>query len=180
MKFQFNDPATDFSDGLMVIKDYHQSLLQKGEILLLLVDEIKQQGMDETLANRCIDLHCFYFHANRLHHLDEEQGLFPLLTDYSHFYNGMMDLLTHDHEEIEYDWQLLAQMLGTPEQITNNNELQKLAIAFEKKQREHLVREEEDFLPKIELILSLLVPRKYLVMGTPAFKNSLSLRYRSH
>jgi hemerythrin-like domain-containing protein len=155
MKFQFTDPATDFSDGLKVIKDYHQSLLQKGETLLLLVDEIKQQGMDETLANRCIDLHCFYFHANRLHHLDEEQGLFPLLTNYSHFYNGMMDLLTQDHEEIEYDWQLLAQLLGTPEQITDNNELQKLAIEFEKKQREHLIREEEDFLPKIELILSL-------------------------
>ena len=67
----------------------------------------------------------------------------------------MMDLLTHDHEEIEYDWQLLAQMLGKPEGISDNNEFQTLAIAFEKKQREHLKREEEDFLPKIELILSL-------------------------
>ncbi len=154
MKFQFNDPATDFSDGLKVIKDYHQSLLQKGESLLLLADEIKQQGMNEALANRCIDLHCFYFHANRLHHLDEEQGLFPLLTNYSPFYNGMMDLLTHDHEEIEYDWQLLAQMLGTPEEISDHRKFQGLAMTFEKKQREHLQREEEDFLPKIELILS--------------------------
>ncbi len=154
MKFQFNDPATDFSDGLKVIKDYHQSLLQKGESLLLLADEIKQQGMNEALANRCIDLQCFYFHANRLHHLDEEQGLFPLLTDYSPFYNGMMDLLTHDHEEIEYDWQLLAQMLGKPEAISDYTKFQGLAIIFEKKQREHLQREEEDFLPKIELILS--------------------------
>ena len=155
MKFQFTDPATDFSDGLKVIKDYHQSLLQKGDTLLSLVDEIKQQGMNEALANRCIDLHCFYFHANRLHHLDEEEALFPLLADHSHLYSGMMDLLTQDHEEIEYDWQLLAQLLGTPEKITDNNELQKLAIEFEKKQRKHLVREEEDFLPKIELILSL-------------------------
>lgn len=155
MKFKFTDPATDFSDGLKVIKDYHESLLQKGETLLLVVDEVKQQGMNEALANRCIDLHCFYFHANRLHHLDEEQGLFPLLTDYSHFYNGMMDLLTHDHEEIEYDWQLLAQMLGKPEGISDNTKFHTLAMTFEKKQREHLKREEEDFLPKIELILSL-------------------------
>ncbi len=154
MKFKFNDPATDFSNGLTVIKDYHQSLLQRGDKLLLLIDEIKQEGMNETLANRCIDLHCFYFHANRLHHLDEEQAIFSLLVNQSELYKGMVDLLTQDHEEIECDWQLLAPILANPEYIKDIEQLEKFAIQFEQRQRKHLQREEEDFLPKIELLLS--------------------------
>lgn len=154
MKFQFTDPATDFSNGLIVIKHYHQSLIQHGEKLLLLIEEIKQQGMNEPLANRCIEIHCFYYHASRLHHLDEEQVLFPLIINHSQLHKGMADLLTQDHEEIEHLWRLLAQMLGKPEQIGNNDQLQTVATQFEKKQREHLNREEEDFLPKIELLLS--------------------------
>jgi len=154
MKFQFIDPATNFSNGLTVIKDYHQSLLQKGSDLLLIIEEIKQQGINEVLANRCIELHCFYFHANRLHHLDEELAIFPLLENQSELYKGMTDLLIQDHEEIEYNWQSLAPILANPERIKDKNTLQKLAIDFEKNQREHLKREEEDFLPKIGLLLS--------------------------
>jgi hemerythrin-like domain-containing protein len=154
MEFQFIEPATDFSNGLTVIKVYHQSLLRRGEQLLMLTESIKQQGMNEALANRCIDLHCFYYHANKLHHLDEEQALFPLLINQSEFYQGMTNLLTQDHEDIEYDWQLLAQLLGKPEQINDSGALQKIAGEFEKKQREHLTREEEDFLPKIASLLT--------------------------
>ncbi|MDQ7091470.1 MAG: hemerythrin domain-containing protein [Methylococcales bacterium] len=154
MKFQFTDPATHFSDGLAVIKIYHQTLLEKGEVLLALMDDMKDQTMNKSLANRCIDLHCFYFHANRLHHLDEEEALFPLLKNHSEFYDGMMDLLTQDHEEIEYEWQVLAENLGNPEQISDYSALQKNALEFERKQREHLNREEEDFLPRVADLLS--------------------------
>jgi hemerythrin-like domain-containing protein len=122
--------------------------------LLTLAEDLKQQPMNETLANRCIDTHCFYFHANRLHHLDEEEGLFPFLKDHSELFKGMMDLLTQDHEEIEYDWQLLAQMLGSPEKIKDCHKFQEVVAGFEKKQREHLLRENEDFIPKVKALLS--------------------------
>ncbi|MCK5729249.1 MAG: hemerythrin domain-containing protein [Methylococcales bacterium] len=154
MEFKFSDPATDFSNGLTVIDDYHQALLIRGERLLALAEDIKTQPMSEALANRCIDTHCFYFHASRLHHLDEEEGLFPLLKDHSELFKGMMDLLVNDHEEIEYDWQLLAQMLGNPEQIKDCDKFQAIVVAFEEKQRSHLFREDEDFLPKVKEVLS--------------------------
>ncbi|MCK4493410.1 MAG: hemerythrin domain-containing protein [Methylococcales bacterium] len=154
MKFQFIDPVTDFSNGLNVIKRYHDAFLIRGENLLTLAEDIKKQPMSEALANRCIEMHCFYFHASRLHHLDEEEGLFPLLKNHSELFKGMMDLLVNDHEDIEYDWQLLAQMLGNPEKIKACEKFQAIAVEFEKKQREHLFREDEDFLPKVAEILS--------------------------
>ncbi|MCK5872575.1 MAG: hemerythrin domain-containing protein [Methylococcales bacterium] len=155
MKFQFTDPVTDFSNGLNVIKSYHDALLIRGENLLTLAEAIKEQPMNEALANRCIEMHCFYFHASRLHHLDEEEGLFPLLKNHSELFKGMMDLLVNDHEDIEYDWQLLAKMLGNPEQIKGNDTFQETVVEFEKKQRDHLTREDEDFLPKVAEVLSI-------------------------
>lgn len=155
MEFKFIDPATDFSLGLKVIEDYHQKFLLEGEKLLALVEDIKQQGMNEELANRCVAMHCFYFNANRLHHTDEEQGLFPFLTSRSKLYDGMIDLLVQDHEEIEELWISLLEILGNPEKIEDFTKLQTLAVEFEKKHREHLIRENEDFLPKVAALLSL-------------------------
>ena len=154
MEFRFTDPATDFSDGIKVIECYHQNFLDRGRELLTLVDEIIGQGINENLANRCIDMHCHYFHANRLHHLDEEQGLFPLLANQSLLFDGMVDLLIQDHEEIEDDWEPLARMLADPEHITDPKKLQELARSFEKRQREHLTREDKDLLPKVEELLT--------------------------
>jgi hemerythrin-like domain-containing protein len=110
--------------------------------------------MNENLANRCVDMHCHYFHAGRLHHLDEEQGLFPLLVNQSRLFDGMVDLLIQDHEEIEADWDPLASMLADPEHITDPKEFLELARAFEKRQREHLIRENEDLLPRLEELLT--------------------------
>ena len=155
MEFKFTDPATDFSDGLQVIKVYHQNFIVRGKELLALVDEIADQGMNETLANRCIDIHCHFFHASRLHHLDEEQGLFLLLDNRSRLFDGMIDLLTQDHEEIEESWEPLSLLLGNPGQLTDIKQLKELSAAFEKIHREHLTREDEDFLPKVEEALTL-------------------------
>ncbi len=154
MEFRFTDPASDFSNGLAVLSAYHQSLLAHGEQLLELADDIVAGEMQEALANRCIAMHCYYFHANRLHHLDEERGLFPLLLDRDQLIIGMMDLLVQDHQEIEEDWEALSRMLGSPQSITDGKEFLKLASVFEKRQREHLLREEEDFLPRVATLLS--------------------------
>lgn len=154
MQFKYSEPATDFSDALLVIKDYHQHFLECGAFLLDLVEQINEKGMNESLALRCITLHCQYFHAHRLHHLDEEQALFPLLEQQSQLFAGMVDLLTEDHEAIEEDWAALSPLLGGPEKIANLDEFKQCSHAFEKRLREHIQREDEDFLPKVVPILS--------------------------
>jgi hemerythrin-like domain-containing protein len=153
MEFKYTDPATDFSNGLVVLKTYHEDFLARGVGLLGLVDKIKQQGMNESLANQCIATLCHYDHANYLHHQDEEQALFPLLIGQSILLDGMIERLLMDHEKIEKSWALLAEKLSSPEQI-KYSQLKYLAEDFEKIQREHLTREDEDFSPKAKEILS--------------------------
>jgi len=110
--------------------------------------------MNEAYANQCMNTYCHYEHANHLHHQDEEQALFPLLVNHSALIDGMIERLMLDHEEIEKAWSLLAVQLKQPEAIKDFARLQVLAIEFEKLQREHLTREDEDFSPLVKAILS--------------------------
>lgn len=154
MEFKFIDPVTDFSDGLVALKAYHEDILQCGVKLLALVDEIKREGIDEERANQCMSMFCYYEHANHLHHQDEEQALFPLLIGKSPLIDGMMERLILDHEDIEKAWGLLSEKLSKPELITDYDELVNLAQNFEKQQREHLTREDEDFSPKVKEVIN--------------------------
>ena len=154
MEFKYSDPVTDFSNGLVVMKTYHEDFLIRGRNLLDLVADIKQQGMNESLANQCAAVLCHFGHANNLHHQDEEQALFPLLVGQSILIDGMIERLMMDHEEIEKSWALLAEQLSSPELIKDYDQLINLAADFEKIHREHLTREDEDFSPKAKDILS--------------------------
>jgi len=154
MKFKFTDPATDFSNGLQVITDYHQDFLARGKKLVELAKQIQKQGMTEALANECMDMYCHYSHATILHHKDEEEALFPLLVDQSSLIIGMIERLIMDHEEIELSWAAVAKRLSHPEQITNHDHFLHLTIEFEKILRDHLTREDEDFSPQIKKILT--------------------------
>lgn len=154
MEFKFTDPATDFSNGLQVIQDYHLDFLARGKQLIALAKQIKQHGMSEELANQCMSMYCHYSHATHLHHKDEEECLFPLLVDQSSLVIGMIERLIMDHEEIEDSWGALSARLNNPEQITNPDHFLHLCTEFEKILKDHLTREDEDFAPQIQKILT--------------------------
>jgi len=154
MEFKFIDPATDFSNGLQVITDYHQDFLSRGIQLIQLAKEIQKNGMTELSANQCINMYCHYSHATILHHKDEEEALFPLLADQSSLIIGMMERLIMDHEEIEKSWATVSTRLSHPEKINNFDHFLHITIEFEKVLRDHLTREDEDFAPQIKKVLT--------------------------
>ena len=162
MQFQFLEPTEDFSDGLKVLYSYHEQFLERGRELLALVGRIISDGMNEQHAYQCVQLHCFYQRANALHHQDEERVLFPLIVHRSFLIDGMIERLALDHEEIEEAWVELAPMLGRPEHIVDREKLKRLALEFEKLQREHVTRENEDFFPTLEERLG---PEQRIEMG---------------
>lgn len=170
MQFRFLEPAQDFSDGLEVLRCYHQVFLDQGLQLLDLTESICRDGMDETRANRCVELHCFYLRANALHHRDEECALFPRLVNQSPLIDGMIERLSLDHEEIEESWDALAEYLSKPEQITDARGLIACARGFEKLQREHLVREDRDFLPQAAMLLD--AEQRVLIARTMAYSRN--------
>ena len=153
MEFRFIDPATDFSNGLEVIRAYHRNLLAKGQELMSLAEDISTGEMTKELAEHCIAVHCHYARTTMLHHQDEEQGLFPMIIRKSPLIDGMIERLAVDHEEIEEAWGEVSEILGKPEQVMDAETLKQRCGIFEKLLREHLIREDEDFLPKVEVLL---------------------------
>ena len=90
MKFKFIDPVKDFSNGLQVLRSYHEDFLARGAQLLILVEDIRKYGMNESCANQSIEFHSYYTRANKLHHQDEECALFPLIVNRSFLIDGMI------------------------------------------------------------------------------------------
>ncbi|MDQ3775060.1 MAG: hemerythrin domain-containing protein [Pseudomonadota bacterium] len=150
----FQDPATDFSDGLAVLLAYHERFLVEGQRLVAFAATLAQQGLDEAGAAEALRLAEWYENAMPLHHRDEERALFPRIVNRSFLIDGMIERLALDHDEIEAAWGELAPLLRHPEQIANPKRLSQVTHPFEKLLREHIVRENEDFFPKLETLLA--------------------------
>ena len=150
----FQDPATDFSDGLKVLLAHHERFLVEGQRLVAFAATLAQQGLDEAGAAEALRLAEWYENAMPLHHRDEERALFPRIVNRSFLIDGMIERLALDHDEIEASWGELAPLLRHPEQIANPKRLSQVVHPFEKLLREHIVRENEDFFPNLETILA--------------------------
>ena len=150
----FQDPATDFSDGLKVLLAYHERFLVEGQRLMAFAATVAQQGLDEAGAAEALRLAEWYENAMPLHHRDEERALFPRIVNRSFLIDGMIERLAMDHDEIEAAWGELAPLLRHPEEIANPKRLSQVAHPFEKLLREHIVRENEDFFPTLETLLA--------------------------
>jgi iron-sulfur cluster repair protein YtfE (RIC family) len=148
------DPATDFSDGLAVLLAYHERFLVEGQRLMTLAAILAKQGLDEAGTAEALRLAEWYENALPLHHRDEERALFPGIVNRSFLIDGMIERLALDHDEIEAAWGELAPLLRHPEEIANPKRLSQAAHPFEKLLREHIVRENEDFFPKLETLLA--------------------------
>ena len=150
----FQDPATDFSDGLKVLLAYHERFLVEGQRLVAFAATLAQQGLDEAGVAEALRRAEWYENAMPLHHRDEERALFPRIVNRSFLIDGMIERLALDHDEIEASWGELAPLLRHPEEIANPKRLSQVAHPFEKLLREHIVRENEDFFPKLEALLA--------------------------
>ena len=154
MEFRFTEPATDYRNGLRVLRAYHEAFIKQGEQLLSLAIHIQHRGVDEKSAYQCVAHYSYFSRANPLHHRDEEHSLFPLLLEKSLLLDAMLERLTLDHEEIEQCWDELAAALRNPESIQDRDRFMELTYVFERLQREHLIRENEDLFPLVEEQLS--------------------------
>lgn len=81
--------------------------------------------------------------------------MLPLLVGQDLILDGMIERLTLDHEEIEQWWAELAGFLATPEKISDTNRPVEFALQFERLQREHLTRENENFQSRVDEALNI-------------------------
>lgn len=149
-----SDPAPDFSDPLGLLMACHQRMLKNCETLEALVSHIEKNGVDDEARKAARNVHHYFSSAGILHHLDEERDLFPLLIRESIKMAEIIHVLKQDHKQMMEAWNILAPLLARPNTIESNQDFVDAVNRFCMLYRDHIIREERDFLNIARHILS--------------------------
>jgi len=148
-----NDPAPDFSDPLGLLKACHQRILGFCDLLEKVNDHLQQHELDDD-ARQAIGRILHYFTtAGKLHHLDEEQDVFPLLIDQSLKMADIIHHLKQDHLQLDSAWAQLEPLLSKPETIESDPDFSDKVATLCTTYRNHIRKEEDEFLSTAQHIL---------------------------
>ncbi len=154
MSSQYIEPLQDFSDGLAVLKAYHGRMLGCCEALRALARGIETENPQGDLETVAEEIVTFLSTATDLHHRDEEQALFPELADAPGLVGLMVERLEEDHEELEGLWARLAPWLREPQSLPRTPGFVQTARRFAQLLQWHIGREDENFFPQAETLLT--------------------------
>jgi len=146
--------APDFSDPLGLLKACHQRMLGFCDLLEKIIEHINEHGVDADVKLSAQKVHRYFSSAAVLHHMDEEQDLFPLLIGSSLKVAAIIDGLKQEHGTINEIWKKLAPVLAHPASIEKTPEFNQWVAEFCAAYRQHIKTEEEDFLSIAQHILS--------------------------
>jgi hemerythrin-like domain-containing protein len=149
-----DDPVPDFDDPLGLLKACHQRILGFCNLLEKMAAHIDQQGIDADVKQSAQKIHRYFSTAAVLHHQDEEQDLFPLLIGTSLKMATIIHDLKQDHSKIDSHWQKLSAVLARPASIEEAPEFKLWVSEFCGAYRQHIKKEEEDFLSMAQHLLS--------------------------
>lgn len=149
-----NDPAPDFDDPLGLLKACHQRILGFCELLEKVLVHIKEHGIDSEVKQSTQKIHRYFSSAGILHHMDEEQDLFPLLIGSSLKIATIIHDLKQDHIKINESWGKLSPVLARPATIEETPEFNQWVAGFCQAYRTHIKTEEDDLLSMAQHMLS--------------------------
>jgi hemerythrin-like domain-containing protein len=151
---QYIEPLQDFSDGLAVLKAYHERMLGCCEALRTLARQAETETWQEGFDVLAAGVVGFLSVATALHHRDEERALFPELVDAPGLMALMVERLEEDHDELERLWARLEPLLSEPGSIAGTPGFARRARRFAQLLQWHIEREDENFFPEVEKALT--------------------------
>ncbi|NOY66532.1 MAG: hemerythrin domain-containing protein [Gammaproteobacteria bacterium] len=149
-----NEAAPDFNDPLGLLKACHQRILGFCDLLEKTVSHIQAKGLDDDAKQAIKKIHYYFSTAAILHHLDEEQDLFPLVIGESLKIATIIHDLKQDHVKLNNAWDDIEPLLAKPASIEGTNNFNDLVDLFCTAYREHVAKENEGFLSMVQHILS--------------------------
>ena len=157
-----NEPAPDFSDPLGLLKACHQRILGFCDLLEKLDPYLKKNGLDDDALQAIRKVYHYFTTAGKLHHLDEEQDLFPLLIEQSTELADIIQTLQQDHIRLDSTWAQLEHLLSEPAIIKDDPDFCCKVTALCNEYRKHIKKEEEGILDKA---LQVLDKKQLTLMG---------------
>jgi hemerythrin-like domain-containing protein len=149
------EPAADFSDALLVIRDYHKYFLALCEGLAQLIEQIELQAISGDFGVHARQLRQEFMDAFARHHHDEEHTLFPCVKHSSR--NRLDDILRQletEHLEIDLVWSWLTPLLQDTGQVHDFAQFSHAMRQFVQLLQRHIDNEEQALLPVIEELLT--------------------------
>jgi hemerythrin-like domain-containing protein len=136
-----------FDQPLEMLEACHQKMLEHCDLLERLIQHINEQGVDMEASGAAGRVFRYFNTSAKLHHQDEEQDLFPLLSRQTIKIAELIHGLRQDHQRMNELWSQLAPGLKRPQELEGNEALQDLAREFIGLYREHIRRENKEFIP---------------------------------
>ncbi|VAW76991.1 hypothetical protein MNBD_GAMMA12-1120 [hydrothermal vent metagenome] len=141
--------APDFTDPLGLLKACHTRILSHCDLLEKIMRYLDEQEMDQQVTDASRRVHRYFSTAGKLHHMDEEQDIFPRLSPISIALADTIDTLQQDHIAIEGLWDKISPALNNPHTITAQQLpiLTTISTKFCTLIRKHIQLEEQELLP---------------------------------
>lgn len=143
-----------FDQPLALLRACHTKILAHCDLLEQLVANLDNAGKEEEVHSAARKVMNYFSTSARLHHQDEEIDLFPLLTRQSLKLADLIHGLRQDHRELDTQWESIAADLKRLRDVPDHAALADRVHAFCQLNREHVKRENMEFLPRAESSLS--------------------------
>jgi len=152
---RYREPAADFSDALLVIRDYHTHFFTLCEGLAQLVEEIELRTISDGFGEHARQLQHDFVTAFTLHHHDEEHTLFPCVKHSSRrVLEEILQQVESEHHEIDLVWNWLTPLMQDTGQIHDYTQFSHALRQFVQLLQRHIDSEEQTLLPELEQLLT--------------------------
>lgn len=141
------DSLPGFDEPLALLHVCHTEILDHCDLLEQLVTKVKARENEAEIRDTARKIITYFSNSARLHHQDEEDDLFPLLARQSLKLADLIHALRQEHKQLDILWAALEDSL---KQITRLEDLEPFvasATRFCELNRQHVIRENMEFLP---------------------------------
>ena len=104
--------APGFDDPIGLLKACHMRIEQRCSLLLRIMAHMAKHGADQQAKQACNQVLHYFNNSGPLHHLDEEEDLFPALLRFAKRsqkkkLHALIEDLNADHEEMDRAWRAM-------------------------------------------------------------------------
>lgn len=143
-----------FDDPIAVLRACHERMLEHCGLLERLIAHVAEKGPDMEASSAAARVYRYFSTAAKHHHQDEEQDLFPKLSQQSMKIADLAFSLRKDHQQLDALWDALGPVLRKVQDIEGNEAFARQAAEFCQLTREHVQKENREFLPLAQHSLS--------------------------
>ncbi len=143
-----------FDEPLALLRACHNKIVAHCELIEEIVSALQGNNEDLDTRQAARQVITYFTSSARQHHEDEEKDLFPLLIRQSLKLADLVNGLKQEHRTLDELWAAIEPELRRMPEPANPNAFIAAASAFCNLNREHVIRENTDFLPVAQNSLS--------------------------